>query len=68
MEKMPQMVEEYRAKMREKRRIAREKKEISEEKKYLLATGKEKEFEGQPSWKVHTEGRKKITKIKPKTV
>ena len=60
MKNMPKMVEEYRAKMREIRRVSREKKETSEEKKYLLATGKLSET---PSWQAQIEEqRKKKTK------
>ena len=50
MQRMPQMVAEYRKQRRELREAMRRKKERTEEEKYLLATGRMKE-EG-PHWQI----------------
>ena len=50
MQKMPQMIADYRRKMHELRDATRKKQQRTEEEEYLLATGK-KQQEG-PSWQV----------------
>ena len=55
MKNMPQMVADYREKMRAMRKVRREKNEVSEEKKYLLAVGK---ANAGPAWQVFINKRK----------
>ena len=56
MRMMPKMIEEYRAKCREARRLLKEKKTDTEEQLYLKATGKIKQ---QHEWEKNKEKKKK---------
>ena len=56
MQRMPEMIEEYRRQRRERREAERRGKEKTEEQKYLLATGKMKE-EG-PHWQIFKDSKR----------
>ena len=56
MKMMPKMIEEYRAKCREARRLLKEKKQDTEEQAYLKATGKIRQ---QHEWEKNRDKKKK---------
>jgi len=63
MRRMPQMVEEYRAKCRESRRQFKEKGKSTEEEMYLKATGK---IQQKHAWESSKDKKKKFGRMKKK--
>lgn len=55
MQKMPQMIEDYRKRVYEIRETNRKKKERSEQEEYLLATGQKQQ---RPAWQEFKDKRK----------
>ena len=55
MQKMPQMIADYRKRIYEIRETARKKKQVSEQEEYLRATGKKQQG---PAWQEFKDKRK----------